>query len=156
MSHARTVWEEGHEPGRRVVVLGVALTLSLACIDLFIGDRVGVVFDLGFVVVCVLLALLVDAIDFFVVGVLPPLLMVALFILLAITQPATIALPDDGVVQAVVSGLGHHSISLFVGYGLCLGCLAMRRHVLAGRAAAERAAAAPAYSRTEPDDALSV
>jgi hypothetical protein len=133
MSHARTIWEEGHEPGRRVVVLGVALALTVASLDLLLSDRVGILFDLVFALLSLGLALMVHPRDFFVVGVLPPLLMVGLFLLLGVTRPEAIAQADDGVVQAVVSGLGHHSISLFIGYALCLGCLAMRRHVLAER-----------------------
>lgn len=133
MTHARTIWEEGHEPGRRVIVLGVALALTAISLDLVLTDRVGIVFDVVFAALSLALALMVHPRDFFVVGVLPPLLMVGVFALLGLTRPDAIAAPEDGVVQAVVSGLGHHSISLFVGYALCLGCLAMRRHVLAER-----------------------
>lgn len=134
MTHARTIWEEGREPGRRVVALGVALALTVAALDLELTGRMSLLFDLVFVGLSVVVALLVHPRDFFTVGVLPPLLMVGVFLLLALTKPGTIAHDGDGVVQAVVSGLGHHSISLFVGYALCLGCLAMRRHVLAQRA----------------------
>lgn len=136
MTHARTIWEEGREPGRRVVVLGAALALTATSLDLIWSARLGIVFDLLFAALSLCLALLVHPRDFFVVGVLPPLLMVGLFVLLGLTRPESIAHADDGVVQAVVSGLGHHSVSLFIGYALCLGCLAMRRHVLAARSAA--------------------
>ena len=40
-----------------------------------------------------------------------------------------IAHPRDGVVQAVVSGLSHHSGALVAGYVLCLACLAIRHQV---------------------------
>src|SRR5262249_19814191 len=80
--------------------------------------------------------LLVRQSDMFTVGVLPPLLMVGTFLLLAITRTASIARPDDGVVQAVVTGLGNHSIALTLGYALTLGALAMRRHVAHQRAGA--------------------
>jgi hypothetical protein len=139
MTHSRTIWEEGREPGRRVVALGVALVLTVAAFDLMITDRVDLVFDLVFVAVSLALALVVHPRDFFVVGVLPPLLMLGLFVLLAPTRPEAIASAGDGVVQAVVSGLGHHAVALFVGYAVCLGCLAVRRHVLA-RAATRRGA----------------
>jgi len=135
MTHARTIWEEGREPGRRVVALAVALALTVAALDLELTGRMSLLFDLVFVLVSVVVALLVHPRDFFPVGVLPPLLMVGVFLLLALTRPESIAHRDDGVVQAVVSGLGHHSISLFVGYALCLGCLAVRRRVLAQRLA---------------------
>lgn len=127
MTRARTIWEEGHEPGRRVVVLGVALTLSAAALDLLITGRLGLIFDVFFALTCLALALVVHPRDFFVVGVLPPLVMTGLLLLLALTRVDAIAQGDDGVVQAVVTGLGNHSIALFVGYGLALGCLVMRR-----------------------------
>jgi len=149
MTHAQTIWEEGREPGRRVVVLGVAIALTAISLDLILSDRVGLIFDLVFAVLSLGLALLVHPRDFFVVGVLPPLLMVGAFLLLGLTRPEAIANHDDGVVQAVVSGLGHHSISLFIGYALCLGCLAMRRHVIS-----QREGAVPSQVRDE--DSLAV
>jgi hypothetical protein len=128
VSSARTVWEEGHEPGRRVVALGLALALTVVVLDLAVAGRVSLLFDLCFVGVCVALALLVRPQDFFTVGVLPPLIMLSVFTILAVTRPATIAHPRDGVVQAVVSGLSTHAVALGVGYALCLGCLAVRQH----------------------------
>jgi len=41
--------------------------------------------------------------------------------------------PRDGVVQAVVSGLSHHSGALVAGYLLCLTCLAIRHKVAVAR-----------------------
>ncbi len=55
----RTLWEEGHEPGRQVVVLGVALALTVAALDLLLSAGSAVFFDLCFVLICVALALLV-------------------------------------------------------------------------------------------------
>jgi len=78
---------------------------------------------------CVAVALAVRPTDFFTVGVLPPLLMVGVFTLLGLTRPGVIADPRDGVIQAVVSGLSHHSVALVVGYLLCLGCLALRQRL---------------------------
>lgn len=127
MTHARTIWEEGHEPGRQVAVLGAALALTAAVVDLVVAQRVGWGFDLIFVVLCIALALLVAPRDFFVVGVLPPLLMLMVFVLVAIADPGAIARPDDNLVQAVIAGLATHSLALCLGYGLCLGCLAVRR-----------------------------
>jgi len=127
----RTLWEEGHEPGRQVALLGVALVLSMAALDVLLLGDVGWLFDIGFVLTCVAVALLVRPADFFTVGVLPPLLMTGAFVLLAATRPGAIADEGDGVVQAVVSGLAHHAGGLIVGYGLCLGILAVRQRVLA-------------------------
>ena len=133
MSEARTLWEEGHEPGRQVVALGLALALTVVSIDVLVGGGVGWFFDLAFVGVCVAVALLVRPEDFFTVGVLPPLIMLAVVVLVAVSRPLAIADPGDAVPQAVVSGLSAHAVALGVGYGLCLLCLAVRDQVARGR-----------------------
>lgn len=130
---AKTVWEQGHEPGRQVVALGLALALSVVAVDLLVTDRVGLLFDVAFVALSIALALLVRPSDFFTVGVLPPLVMVVVFVLLGATRPAAVGHPDDGVVQAVISGLSSHSLALVLGYGLCLVCLAVRQRFLGQR-----------------------
>ena len=135
MSRAPTIWEEGRAPGHRVVALAVALTLTVAAVDLLVTDRIGVLFDVGFVVVCVAMALAVHPRDMFPVGVLPPLLMLGLFLLLALTRTEALTDASDHAVQAVVSGLGHHSVGLFAAYALTLAVLGVRRRVLAQRAA---------------------
>jgi hypothetical protein len=134
VSEARTLWEEGHEPGRQVVALGVALALTVVAVDVSLGGGVGPVFDVAFVGVCVLVALLVRPEDFFTVGVLPPLIMLGVFALLAASRPVAIADRGDGVVAAVMTGLAHHAVALGVGYALCLACLVVRDRVLRGRA----------------------
>ena len=148
----RTLWEEGHESGRQVVVLGVALALTITALDLVLFGRLTVFFDICFVLLCLGLALMVRPSDFFTVGVLPPLLMVGVFVLIGATRPEVIADATDGVVQAVVSGLSHHAGSLILGYALALGVLAMRHRVLGQRAVSGQAASnrlgSPAPTRT--------
>jgi hypothetical protein len=148
----RTLWEEGHESGRQVVVLGVALALTTTALDLLVFGRVTVLFDLGFVLTCLALALLVRPSDFFTVGVLPPLLMVGAFVLIGVASPDVIADAGDGAVQAVVSGLSHHAGALIFGYGLSLGVLALRHRVLRQRERDRQAASnrpgSPAPTRT--------
>jgi Na+-transporting NADH:ubiquinone oxidoreductase subunit NqrD len=148
----RTIWEEGHEPGREMVALGVALALTAAAVDLMVTDRVGVLFDLGFVALCAGLALAVRRADFFAVGVLPPLLMLSTFLLLAMSRAEAIARAHDSAVQAVVSGLAHHSLALGVGYALALVVLAVRHRV----ARLREAALDPQVTRTGPDHPLPV
>lgn len=131
VTHARTLWEEGREPGRQVVALGAALSLTIVAIDVALVGRISIFFDLSFVALCLALALVVHPADFFVVGVLPPLIMVGVFVLLGSTHPETLAQPEDGVVQAVVSGLSRHSGALVVGYVLCLAVLLVRQRVAA-------------------------
>lgn len=127
----KTLWEQGHEPGRQLIALGLAVALSVVAVDLLLTDGVSLLFDLSFVALSIALALLVRPSDFFTVGVLPPLVMVAVFLLLGATRPGAVGHPDDGLVQAVISGLSSHSVALVLGYGLCLTCLAVRQRFLA-------------------------
>ncbi len=129
MTHARTLWEEGREPGPQVVALGVAAALTVVVVDLLLGAHIGLFFDLCFVALCVALALSVRPSDFFTVGVLPPLLMVGTFVLVGISRPSVIGDPDDGAVQSVITGLSEHSLALVVGYVLCLATLFVRQRV---------------------------
>jgi hypothetical protein len=126
MSHARTLWDEGRAPGREVAALGVAASLTVAVLDLWAGGSVGLFFDLAFGVLCVALALSVRPGDFFTVGVLPPLLMVGVFVLIGISRREVLGHPDDGTVQAVITGLSQHSVALVVGYLLSLAVLFVR------------------------------
>jgi hypothetical protein len=127
VSQPRAVWDDGREPGRAVVALGAALALSVIVVNVAMVGRVSMFFDLWFVVICLGLALLVRRRDFFTVGVLPPLIMLGAFAVLALGRPEAIARPHDGLVQAVVSGLAHHSVALVAGYALCLLTLLARQ-----------------------------
>ena len=105
-------WTDGIEPGRRVVVLGLAVTLTVVAIDLLLGGELSLFFDLCFVALCLGLALAVRAGDFFTVGVLPPLLMLGAFWMLGVLATGAIAHESDGIVQAVVTGLASHATAL--------------------------------------------
>jgi hypothetical protein len=147
VTRAHTLWEEGTETGRQVVVLGMAVTLTAVVLDLLVNDRLTSVFDLVFVGLCLALALLVRPRDFFTVGVLPPLLMLGTFVLLSFVATDAVAHRSDGAVQAVVTGLARHSTALLVGYALCLACLAIRHRVISGAQASNRDGS-PAPRRT--------
>jgi hypothetical protein len=110
-----------------VVALATALTLTAATVEVTVGGHLRLFFDVCFVAVCVAAAMLVRPRDFFTVGVLPPLLMLGTMLLVALNGPEVVATSHDGVVQAVVTGLAHHSLALFVGYAVCLLMLAARR-----------------------------
>jgi hypothetical protein len=127
---APRVWLRGREPSHALAALAVAVTLTLVVADTWMFATVGLLFDLGFVLLCGGLALAVRPGEFIVVGLFPPVVMLAVFTLFGLTTPGVIAHPDDGVVQAVVSGVSHHSLALFVGYAGCLGCLGYRQHLL--------------------------
>jgi len=126
VTRARTLWDEGTEPGRQVVLLGVALTLTAIAADLVIVSGLGWIFDIGFALACPLLALRVRPEDFFTVGVLPPLLLFGVFLAIGVIDPETIAAHDDGPFQAALTGMASHSGSLLIGYALCLVCLGIR------------------------------
>jgi hypothetical protein len=127
VSHTGSVWTEGLEPGRQAVALGVAAVLTIVAIDVLLVGELSFFFDLCFIVLCLGLALVVKPHDFFTVGVLPPLMMLAVFSLLGAVAPETVADKGDGIVQAVVSGLAHHSGALVAGYAVCLTTLWLRQ-----------------------------
>ena len=125
------LWE-GNAPGSEVVALSSAVVLTVAAAR---GRRWSVTcelfFDLCFVVVCLGAALMVRPRDFFTVGVLPPLLMFGTMVIVALNGPKVIAAAHDGVVQAVITGLAHHSLALFAGYAVCLLTLLARQRTSA-------------------------
>lgn len=127
---APTVWLRGREPAHALAALAVAVTLTLVVVDTWLFATVGLLFDLGFVLLCAALAIAVRPGDFIVVGLFPPVVMPAVFTLFGLTTPGVVANREDGVVQAVVSGVSHHSLALFVGYAMCLGGLRYRQHLL--------------------------
>lgn len=128
MTQAGTFWQAGQEPGRQVVVLGVALTLTAVAVDVLLVGRLTLFFDLCFMALCLGLAALVRRRDFYLVALLPPVLMVVVFGFVALVARDAVADPRDSVLQAVVSGVATHGIALFVGYTLCLGWLGWRLH----------------------------
>ena len=128
----------------RLAVLGGLLVLAL---DLLIGRRIGVLFDVGFVLLCLAAALAVHPRDFFNVGVLPPLLLLGLTTLAAVVDTASVAESGDGLVQAVVSGLAHRATGLMIAYVLVLGILAIRQRVAVRRRRYSKRAGSPAPTR---------
>lgn len=138
MSQARTLWDEGEQRGRSVVVLGFGLALVSAVLDVGWSGDVGWLFGAGFVAASVAAALLVRPADFFTVALFPPPAMLGVFVLLAAGRPDTIAQPDDGVVQAVVSGLATNAGWLLLGYVLCLVCLGIRLRRITPRSGRDR------------------
>jgi hypothetical protein len=113
-----------------VVLLAFLGSAAAAWLDLRVSDRLSVLFDVVFVVVCVAAALAVRPRDFFAVGVLPPLLMLGTVCALAAVARAAVADEVDGAVQAVVSGLAHHAGALVAGYALTLAFLGLRQVAL--------------------------
>lgn len=131
-------WHPGHESGRQVVALGLALALTTVLLDVLVTGSVTWIFDLGFVALCAALAVLVTPRDMFTVGVLPPLIMLVVFVLVSLADAEALGQPGDSTAQGVVSGLAHHSLALCLGYGLCLALLAQRRRVEVARTTTAR------------------
>jgi hypothetical protein len=132
-SHLRTrhdvpsfFWN-GDTRGSEVVALSSALVLTAAAIEITMVGHLRLFFDLCFVLVCLAAAVMVRPRDFFTVGVLPPLLMFGTMVIVAFNGPKVIATAHDGVVQAVITGLAHHSLGLFAGYAVCLAMLLARQ-----------------------------
>jgi len=123
------IWD-GHTRGSEVVALSTALTLTAAAAEITMRDGLGLFFDLCFVAVCLTAALMVRPRDYFTVGVLPPLLMLGTMLLVALNGAQVIASRHDSVVQAVITGLAHHSVALFVGYAVSLVTLVLRQRAL--------------------------
>ncbi len=129
----RTLWEEGTHPGPLVIRAAILALLAVTLLSLLVGNRIGIVFDIAFVLICVGAALWVHPKDFFSIGVLPPLLLGVAVTALAIVDRVAVAKPHDPLVQAVVSGLAHHSLALAIGYTLTLLILALRQVALRNR-----------------------
>lgn len=133
--NAPTLWEEGRWSGTRVTRFAVFASAVLVGVDLAVTGSLTLIFDIGFVLLCLAMALAVRPSDFFRVGVLPPLLLLGVCSVLSVVAPTTIATEQDSIVQALISGLAHHSGALLVGYALCLAVLAIRARVHSKREA---------------------
>jgi hypothetical protein len=126
------VWWDGTTRGSEVAALASAVALTVAATEVTFVGHLRLFFDLCFVLICLGAAVMVRPRDFFTVGVLPPLLMFGTMLIVALNGPKVIATPHDGVVQAVITGLAHHSMGLFAGYTLCLLTLLARQRATAG------------------------
>lgn len=136
--------------GGRVTRLSVTCSVLLIALDLVITGRLSWLFDIGFVVICVGAALLVRPQGFFRVAVLPPFLLLGISVVLAVLDRGAVALTSDGFVQAVVSGLAHHSGALFAAVAFALIVLAVRQRVRQVRRDREARRTSPyAYSNLE-------
>ena len=107
----------------------VVALLGVTLVSLLFG-RIGVFFDIGFVLISLGAALWVRPRDFFSIGVLPPLLLGFTVVVLAVADRSAVAKAGDPFVQAVVSGLAHHALALVIGYALTLIVLALRQVAL--------------------------
>jgi hypothetical protein len=126
---APTLWEEGRWSGRRVTRFSMLASAVLVGVDLLVTGRLERIFDSGFIVLCVGMALAIRPQDFFRVGVLPPMLLLGISVTLGLGHRSAIAAADDAFIQSVISGLAHHSGPLLAGYALALVVLGIRSRV---------------------------
>lgn len=124
------MWEEGRWSGSRVTRFSIFACVLLVVTNATVAGRLDHVFDIGFVVLCVAAALAIRPSEFFTVGILPPILILGVCVVLSAVHRGSIAPSDDGFIQAVISGLAHHSGGLLAGHALALGVLAIRTRVL--------------------------
>jgi hypothetical protein len=129
--------------GSRVMRLAVLVGLLVLALDLAINSRLTLVFDIGFVLLCLAAALAVRPRDFFHIGVLPPLLLLGFITLVASVHRAWVAEAGDGLIQGVVSGLAHRASGLLTAYLLALAVLAIRQRVLRRRYSKRAGSPAP-------------
>lgn len=114
---------------RGVVVLGIALLSGATALQVWLTDSLGWFFAICFVLTVLTTTLLVRSDGFFVVGVLPPLLLLALLTGVAIATPAHIDAPvpaTAGVVQLVIAGLVAHATPLALAHLSALAIIAAR------------------------------
>jgi hypothetical protein len=142
---APTLWEEGRWSGTRVTRFSAFASVLLVVLDLIVSGGLGRIFDVGFVLLCLGIALAIAPDEFFSVGVLPPMLLLGVCAALTVLHRSAIASSGDGLVQSVVSGLAHHSVALLIAHGGLLAVLAVRHRVVRRR----DAEAAVTYSNRE-------
>lgn len=130
---APTLWEEGTTTGGRVARLAVLSCALLGILDVLVLGRLTALFDIGYVLVAIGAALAVRPRDFFTAGVLPPFLLLGVLLVLAVIQPGAIAGTADGVGQALIAGLAHHSGALFAANMNALVVLGIRHRIMAMR-----------------------
>jgi hypothetical protein len=122
----------GQASARQVAAVGLLGTLTIALVDLALGGRLSMFFDLGFITLCLGLGLLPRRESSYVVAFAPPLVLMASFALIGVVDAGVVGHPDDGMVQSVITGLTNHAAPLAIGYALCLGALGLRQRSLVG------------------------
>ena len=129
VTQADAFWEVGREPGRQVVSLGVAVTLTAVSHRRAAGRAASRSSSTCASWCCAWAwprwcAARTSSSS----RCCRRLLMPAVFAFVALVARDAVADPRDSFLQAVVSGVATHGVALFVGYALCLGWLGWRLH----------------------------
>jgi len=105
-------------------VLVTALLAGTTVLEVRLTDRLGLFFELCFVLTVLTAALLVRTEGFYAVGVLPPVLMLAVLMVVAWSAPQAIQAHglavEAGTLQRVIAGVVNHATPLAIGHALVL------------------------------------
>jgi hypothetical protein len=113
-----------------VVALSVTCAVGAATLQLLLTDVLGVFFGICFVLTSLTAALMVRTDGFFVVGVLPPLLLVGVLTAVAVIVPSGIDAPgladDASLLQRVIAGIVSQAGALVIGHAGAIAVLGLR------------------------------
>ena len=126
----RAPWVGAEPPATQVVAGAVALLLGAAVVEILLRGSLGLIVGLTLVLVAATAALLVPPRDLFTAGVLPPLLLLALLVVMSVVHPDAIAATrlasSASVPQRVIAGFVDLAGALVVAHGLALLLVALR------------------------------
>lgn len=113
-----------------VVIMSVACLLGAAVVQLLFTEALGVFFGACFVLTSITAALVVRNDGFFVVGVLPPLLLIGVLTTVGAADPTAIDAPglaeDAGLLQRVIAGIVSQAGALVIGHGAAITVIGLR------------------------------
>lgn len=132
MTQSRTpVALSRHDLGaQQAIVIACSAMAAVTLLDVIFDGRLGSLFSVGFILIAVTTPLSVDVRSLFAPGILPPLLMIAMILLLAIVHPSAIVADglasSAGAMQHLIAGIINQATPLVVGHLLALGVIALR------------------------------
>ena len=133
VARTQAPWVGAEPPVGLVVGPAAMLLLVVALVEIQLRGTVGMGTGVALVLVAVATALAVRIRDLFTAGVLPPLLLVAVLVVVAVAQPAGIRVteldPTASVVQRVIAGFVDLAGALVVAHALALVLVALRMRV---------------------------
>lgn len=113
-----------------VVTVSAACVLGAAAVQLLLTDALGLFFGACFVLTSITAALVVRTDGFFVVGVLPPLLLIGVLTTVGVADPSAIDAPglaeDAGLLQRVIAGIVSQAGALVIGHGAAIAVIGLR------------------------------
>lgn len=115
---------------RQAIVWACTAMAVVTFLDLIGDGRLGGLFSVGFILIAVTTPLSVDVRSLFAPGILPPLLMIASILTIAIIHPTAITsdglAASAGTIQRLIAGIINQATALVVGHLLALAVIALR------------------------------